>query len=375
VLGGEGHVVVPPRPEVADRIAGGLELGLAGDVALQATIRERVEQAALVAKEPVQDGLRHADGLAHGARGDLTVGRGDELGLGGIEQGGAEGCGVSGDAPSLPIRIVASSRATVGGVVVIRISRITERHQMSTAPERVAVVTGASRGIGRAIAERLAADGLSVVVNYATGAAPAEETVAAITAAGGRAIAVAADVADESAVTAMFDRARDELGGVDVVVHSAGRLALSTIADLDLEVLDDLHRTNIRGTFVVAQQAARRLRDGGAYVSLSTSVVGAQFPTYGAYAASKGAVEAMTLILARELRGRDITVNAVAPGPTATAFFLDGKTQEQIDGLVKVPPLERLGTPEDIAGVVAFLASPDGHWVNGQTLRANGGMN
>lgn len=245
---------------------------------------------------------------------------------------------------------------------------------MSTTPERVAVVTGASRGIGRAIAERLAADGLLVVVNYATGAAPAEETVAAITAAGGRAIAVAADVADESAVSAMFDRARDELGGVDVVVHAAGKLALSTIADLDLAVLDDLHRTNIRGTFVVAQQAARRLRDGGAYVSLSTSVVGAQFPTYGAYAASKGAVEAMTLILARELRGRDITVNAVAPGPTATALFLDGKTQEQIDALAKAPPLERLGTPEDIAGVVAFLAGPDGHWVNGQTLRANGGM-
>jgi 3-oxoacyl-[acyl-carrier protein] reductase len=245
---------------------------------------------------------------------------------------------------------------------------------MSTTSQRVAVVTGASRGIGRAIAERLAADGLSVVVNYASGSAAADETVQAITVAGGHAVAVAADVADETAVAAMFDRARDELGGVDVVVHSAGRLALSTIADLDLDELDALHRTNIRGAFVVAQQAARRLRDGGAFVSLSTSVVGSQFPTYGAYAASKGAVEAMTLILARELRGRDITVNAVAPGPTATALFLDGKTQEQIDGLAKVPPLERLGTPEDIAGVVAFLAGPDGHWVNGQTLRANGGM-
>jgi 3-oxoacyl-[acyl-carrier protein] reductase len=245
---------------------------------------------------------------------------------------------------------------------------------MSTTSQRVAVVTGASRGIGRAIAERLAADGLSVVVNYASGSAAADETVQAITVAGGHAVAVAADVADETAVAAMFDRARDELGGVDVVVHSAGRLALSTIADLDLDELDALHRTNIRGAFVVAQQAAGRRRGGGAVVSLSTSVVGSQFPTYGAYAASKGAVEAMTLILARELRGRDITVNAVAPGPTATALFLDGKTQEQIDGLAKVPPLERLGTPEDIAGVVAFLAGPDGHWVNGQTLRANGGM-
>jgi 3-oxoacyl-[acyl-carrier protein] reductase len=245
---------------------------------------------------------------------------------------------------------------------------------MSTTIERVAIVTGGSRGIGRAVAERLAADGLSVVVNYAVGSSAAEETVAAIVAAGGRAVAVAADVADEAAVASMFDRARTEFGGVDVVVHSAGKLALSTIADLDLDELDALHRTNIRGSFVVAQQAARRLRDGGAFVGLSTSVVGTQFPTYGAYAASKGAVEAMALILARELRGRDITVNTVAPGPTATELFLDGKTQEQIDGLAKVPPLERLGTPEDIAGVVAFLAGSDGHWVNGQTIRANGGM-
>lgn len=244
----------------------------------------------------------------------------------------------------------------------------------SSSTQRVAVVTGGSRGIGRAVAERLAADGFGVVVNYASGAAAGDETVAAIVAAGGRAIAVAADVADEAAVGALFERAERELGGVDVVVHSAGRLALSTIADLDLDELDALHRTNIRGTFVVAQQTARRVRDGGAFVALSTSVVGTQFPTYGAYAASKGAVEAMILILARELRGRDITVNAVAPGPTATELFLDGKTQEQIDGLAKVPPLERLGRPEDIANAVAFLAGPDGRWVNGQTIRANGGM-
>jgi 3-oxoacyl-[acyl-carrier protein] reductase len=198
--------------------------------------------------------------------------------------------------------------------------------------------------------------------------------VTAITSAGGRAIAVRADVADENAVAALFDRAEAEFGGVDVVVNSAGRLALSSIADLDLNVLDQLHRTNIRGTFVVAQQAARRLRAGGSFVSFSTSVVGTQFPTYGAYVASKGAVEAITLILARELRGRDITVNTVAPGPTATDLFLDGKTEEQIESLAKMPPLERLGTPEDVAAVVAFLTSPQGHWVNGQILRANGGL-
>lgn len=245
---------------------------------------------------------------------------------------------------------------------------------MSSTPQRVAVVTGGSRGIGRAVATRLAADGFTVIVNHASGSAAAAATVEEIDAAGGRAVAVQADVADEHAVAAMFDRIEADHGGIDVVVHSAGRLALSTIADQDLDVLDALHRTNIRGTFVVAQQAARRLRSGGAFVSMSTSVVGTQFPTYGAYAASKSAVEGMTMILAKELRGRDVTANVVAPGPTATELFLDGKTQEQIDTLAKVPPLERLGRPEDIAGVVAFLAGPDGHWINGQTIRANGGM-
>lgn len=239
---------------------------------------------------------------------------------------------------------------------------------------RVAIVTGGSRGIGRAISIRLAADGLAVVVNYAGNTAAADETVAAIVAAGGRAFAAQADVADEIAVAAMFDRAEAEFGGVDVVVNSAGRMTLSTIADFDLKALDEMHRTNIRGTFVVAQQAARRLRSGGSFVGFSTSVVGTQFPTYGPYVASKGAVEAMTLILARELRGRDVTVNTVAPGPTATDLFLDGKSEEQIETLSMAPPLQRLGQPDDIANVVAFLTSAQGHWVNGQIVRANGGL-
>ncbi|MEU7395346.1 SDR family oxidoreductase [Streptomyces albogriseolus] len=242
------------------------------------------------------------------------------------------------------------------------------------APERVAVVTGGSRGIGRAVSLQLARDGLAVVVNYTRDVASAEETVKAITADGGRAIAVRADVADEHAVAALFDRAEQEFGGVDVVVNAAGRLALSPVADLDLAALDEMHRTNIRGAFVVAQQAARRLRPGGSFLGVSTSVVGTQFPAYSAYVASKAAVESMTLILARELRGRDITVNTVAPGPTATDLFLDGKTPKEIDRLAKTPPLERLGTPEDIARVAAFLTGPAGHWVNGQVLRANGGM-
>ncbi|MEO9323606.1 SDR family oxidoreductase [Nocardioides sp. C4-1] len=239
---------------------------------------------------------------------------------------------------------------------------------------RTAIVTGGSRGIGRAVATRLAADGLAVVVGYAGNRADAESAVTEIEAAGGTATAVQADVADEHAVAALFDAADALGGGVDVVVHAAGRMVLSPIADLDLDDLDALHRTNIRGTFVVARQAARRLRDDGSVVTFSTSVVATQFPTYGAYAASKGATEAITLILARELRGRRITVNCVAPGPTATEMFLDGKSDELVADLAQQNPLERLGTPSDIAEVAAFLASPAGHWVNGQVLRANGGM-
>lgn len=240
--------------------------------------------------------------------------------------------------------------------------------------QRVAIVTGASRGIGRAIARELAARGMAVVAGHAGGGGGAAEVVQQIVAAGGRAVAARADVADEREVAAMFDLAGEMFGGVDVVVNSAGVMVLSTVADLDLGELDRMHRTNVRGTFVVAREAARRLRAGGSVVTVSSSVVGLGFPTYGGYAASKGAVEALTLILARELRGRDITVNAVAPGPTATDLFLDGKDEATVERLAKQPPLERLGTPEDIAEVAAFLTGPSGHWINGQVIRANGGI-
>jgi 3-oxoacyl-[acyl-carrier protein] reductase len=239
---------------------------------------------------------------------------------------------------------------------------------------RVAVVTGGSGGIGRQTVQRLAADGFALVVHYVGNEAEANAAVKAVTEAGGRAVAARADVADEHTVAAMFDLAERTYGGVDVVVHTAGRMPLSPLAELDLDVLDALYRTNIRGTFVVDQQAARRLRDGGAIINFSSSVVGLAFPGYAAYSASKGAVEALTLVLARELRGRNITVNAVAPGPTATDLFLDGKDQATIARLAAQPPLERLGTPADIAEVVAFLASPAGHWINGQVVRANGGI-
>jgi 3-oxoacyl-[acyl-carrier protein] reductase len=240
--------------------------------------------------------------------------------------------------------------------------------------ERVAIVTGGSRGIGRQSVERLARDGVAVVVGYAANRAEADAAVAAVVSGGGRAVAVQADVADEGAVAALFDQAEQTFGGIDIVVHAAGKLALGPLADMDLTVLDDVHRTNIRGTFVVNQQAARRLRAGGAIVNFSSSVVGTSFPTYSAYTASKAAVEALSLILARELRGRDVTVNAIAPGPTATELFFEGKDEEAISRSAKAVPLERLGTPADIAEMVAFLTSAAGHWVNGQTVRVNGGL-
>ncbi|MFF7209438.1 SDR family oxidoreductase [Streptomyces sp. NPDC008238] len=238
---------------------------------------------------------------------------------------------------------------------------------------RVAIVTGGSRGIGREVALRLAADGQAVVVVYAGNQADADATVAQIAEGGGSAIAVRADVADEKAVEVLFDTAEQEFGGVDVVVNSAGLMILNTVADFDLDALDRMHRTNIRGTFVVNQQAARRLRNGGAVINVSSSQTRIATPTYAAYAASKGAVEAISLILARELRGRDITVNAVAPGPVATDLFLNGKDEETIERFAKMNPLERLGSPEDISAVVSFLAGP-GRWINGQTIFANGGV-
>ena len=239
--------------------------------------------------------------------------------------------------------------------------------------DRVAIVTGASGGIGRAVAVRLAREGMAVAVHYAGNRDRAKETADEVVAAGGRALVVAADVADEDQIAAMFDQVEAEFGGVDVVVNTAGIMLLSPLAELNLDDFDRMHRTNVRGTFIVDQQAARRARAGGAIINFSSSVVKIALPSYTAYAATKGAVDAMTLILAKELRGRDITVNAVAPGPTATPLFLDGKPQQVIDTLKNMTPLQRLGEPADIAEAVAFLAGP-ARWVNGQVIYANGGV-
>lgn len=242
-----------------------------------------------------------------------------------------------------------------------------------TPTTRVVLVTGGSGGIGRAVVERLAREGFAVAVHYAGNAAAAQRLADDVRGRGGRAIAVGGDVADEHAMATAFDEVESAFGGIDVVVNTAGIMLLSSIATLDLADLDRMHRTNIRGTFVVSQLAANRLRSGGALVNFSTTVTRTRYPTYGAYVASKAAVESITLVLARELRGKDITVNAVAPGPTATPLFLDGKDDDAVAALAAAAPLERLGQPEDIAETVAFLAGP-ARWVNGQVLFANGGL-
>ena len=249
-----------------------------------------------------------------------------------------------------------------------------EEIEMTQNINKVAIVTGASRGIGAAVAERLASDGFTVVVNYSGDAAPAEALARKIEEKGGRALTAKADVSDPQAARSMFDAAQAAFGGVDVLVNNAGVMTLSTIADTDDAAFERQMNVNLRGTFNTLREAARRLRDGGRIVNFSSSVVGLLQPGYGVYAATKAAVEAMTSILAKELRGRDITINAVAPGPTATDLFLKGKPQDLVDRLAKLAPLERLGQPDDIAAAVAFLASPDGAWINGQTLRANGGI-
>ncbi|MBC1903243.1 3-oxoacyl-ACP reductase FabG [Listeria innocua] len=239
--------------------------------------------------------------------------------------------------------------------------------------KRVAFILGGSGGIGKAIAEKLVEQNFAVAVHYSGNKVKAETLVEEIIKTGGEAISVGGDVADEAQMIDAFDLITAHFGGVDVVINTAGIMKLSPIATLDMEDFDLIQRTNVRGTFVVSKQAALSVRKGGAIINFSTSVTRTSFPAYGAYVASKAAVESLTLILARELRGKDITVNTVAPGPTATPLFLTGKDDGTIENLAKATPLERLGQPDDIAETVAFLAGP-ARWVNGQTIFTNGGL-
>lgn len=246
----------------------------------------------------------------------------------------------------------------------------------SLPPSSVALVTGASRGIGAAIATRLAREGHAVAVNYASREHEAQQVVDAIGAAGGRAIAVQGDVSDSAIARALFDAVEKQLGPVTVLVNNAGIMpaTLPHLAETDDITFDHVFAVNVKGSFNTMREAAHRLAEGGRIINFSSSVVGLGLPGYAIYAATKAAIETMTHIFAKELRGRNITVNAVAPGPTATALFMDGKTPEHIGQLAKMAPLQRLGQPEDIAAMVAVLAGPDGAWINGQTLRVNGGI-
>lgn len=245
---------------------------------------------------------------------------------------------------------------------------------MSTANPKVALITGASRGIGAVIAQQLAKEGFAVVINYAHSTSEATALVAELREAGHQAISVQANVANACDVARLFDETEQQLGKVDVLINNAGVLKVLPLAHYSDEEFEQTFNTNTRGTFNTLREAATRLNSGGRIVNFSSSTVGMNLPGYAVYIASKAAVESLTHVFAKELRGRQITVNAVAPGPVATELFLHGKTEEQIEAFSKMPPLERLGQPQDIANIVSFLVSPAGAWVNGQILRGNGGL-
>ena len=239
---------------------------------------------------------------------------------------------------------------------------------------KTALVTGASRGIGRAVALKLGQMGAAVVVNYMNNVAAAEEVVEQIAAQGGKALAIQADMADPAAIEQLFDQAIGEFGQLDILVNNAGIAIYKAIAEVSEDDYEKLFSLNVKGLLFACQQAARKLADGGRIINISTSVTKMMLPSYGLYAASKGAVEQLTKVLAKELGLRGITVNAVSPGPTDTELFREGKTEEQIRQMGAMAAFNRIGTPEDIAGAVALLASAEAGWISGQNICANGGL-
>ncbi|MFH7807994.1 SDR family oxidoreductase [Acinetobacter sp. BSP-153] len=240
--------------------------------------------------------------------------------------------------------------------------------------KKVILITGASRGIGAFTASLLAQQGHSIIINYANNDQEANAVVQKIQANGGTATAFKANISHSDEVTQLFDYAIQTYGRLDVLMNNAGIMRLNKIEDVDDETIDQLLAINLKGPLYTMREAAKRLAHGGKIINLSSSVVGMKLESYGVYTASKAAIESLTAILAKELRGKNITVNAIAPGPTATALFLEGKSDELIARLIQAAPLERLGTVEDIAAVLDFAVNEGSNWVNAQILRVNGGV-
>jgi 3-oxoacyl-[acyl-carrier protein] reductase len=238
---------------------------------------------------------------------------------------------------------------------------------------KIALVTGSSRGIGRAMVERLSRDGASVAINYVSNSEKAEEVVAAITSGGGSAVALQADVSRIEGIQRLFEKTLEHFGRLDILVNNAGIRITQTVADIQEEEFDRLFAINVKGPFFACQQAAHRISDGGRIINVSSAVTRMMLPGYSIYAASKAAVDQLTRVLAKEMGGRQVTVNAVSPGPVDTALLRKGKTEEQIQQMAQMAAFNRIGKVEDIADVVAFLASDDARWITGQIIHANGG--
>ena len=241
--------------------------------------------------------------------------------------------------------------------------------------DKVAIISGASRGLGREIAIALASDGYATAVTYAGSADKAEQVVQSIQDHGGKALAIKADVAAPGQVDALFNQVEQTLGGIDAVINTAGISVLKPLLEFSEAEFSRLMATNLTGTFNILQQAGRRVKPGGRIITFSSNVVDSLPPAYAVYAASKSAVEAMSKVLAKELRGREMTVNILSPGPTATDMFLEGKSAELVETFARQSPFQRLGTPADIIEVVRFLLRPEATWINGQVIKVNGGAN
>lgn len=245
---------------------------------------------------------------------------------------------------------------------------------MSTLSQKVILVTGASRGIGANIAQKLAAAGAKVIINYAGSKEAAEQTADAIKQNGGDAIALQADVSKADEVKALFDAAIEHYGRIDVLVNNAGIMITKLIKDTTDEEFTRQFDINVRGTFNTLREAATRLADKGSIINFSTSVNRIMLPGYGTYVATKAAVEQLTRVFSKEVGARGINVNAVSPGPTNTELFTKGKPQEVIDRLASLSPFNRIAEPDDIAQIVLFLASDEAKWINAQNIGSNGGM-